>query len=303
MASRRARFVRAMSRRYFDSIDASRFDPHKMRRRWHRFARWLPTPRRITRTEAEIAGRYAEWLTPKDAAADQLFIYWHGGAYIMGNCTTHRQLAGHLARSARVKALVPEYRLAPEHPFPAAIEDAVAIYRELLAAGNQPENIIMGGDSAGGGLTMAALLSLRDAGEPLPRAAFLISPWLDLAGTGESMQTRAGRDPWFKPQHLPTVRSHYCDEADIRHPLVSPVYANVAGLPPLYIQVGSEELLLSDATRIAEAVQETGGDAEIEIWPGMWHVFQLFVHVVPEAKRANAKIAAWLRERLDLPAV
>ena len=303
MASRRARIVRALSRRYFNAINASRVDPHVMRRRWHRFARWLPTPRRIKRTETRIAGRHAEWLEPRDAVAGKLLIYWHGGAYIMGNCSTHRQLVGHLARGAGVKALLAEYRLAPEHPFPAAIEDAVAIYRELLATGLRAEDIVMGGDSAGGGLTMATLLSLRDAGDPLPNAAFLISPWLDLAGTGESMRTRDGRDPWFKPHQLPTVRSHYCDEADIRNPLVSPVYADVSRLPPVYIQVGSEELLLSDSTRIAESIEAAGGDAEIEIWPGMWHVFQLFVHLVPEAKRANAKYSAWIRERLQLPAV
>ncbi len=302
MASKRARFVRAMSRRYFQSIDASRVDPQAMRRRWHRFARWLPTPRRVTRTQTEIAGRHAEWLTPRDAVADKLMIYWHGGAYIMGNCATHRQLVGHLARGAGVKALLAEYRLAPEHPFPAAIEDAVSIYRALLAEGYRPADIVMGGDSAGGGLTMATLLSLRDAGEPLPAGAFLISPWLDLAGTGESMQTHDGRDPWFKPKNLPTVRANYCDESQIRNPLVSPVYADVTGLPPCFIQVGSEELLLSDSTRIDAALHAAGVESELEIWPGMWHVFQLVVHLVPEARRANAKIAARIRGFLGLSA-
>ena len=260
----------------------------------------MPGPWRIKRNVVEIAGCHAEWLVPRDPATDKLFIYWHGGAYIMGNCATHRRLAGHIARRAGVRALLPEYRLAPEYPFPAAIEDAVAIYQALLADGYRPENIVMGGDSAGGGLTMATLLSLRDAGEPLPAAAFLISPWLDLAGTGESMQTRDGRDPWFKPQHLPNVRSHYCNEHEIRNPLVSPVYADVSNLPPLYIQVGSEELLLSDSTRLAEAVEAGEGKVEIEIWEGMWHVFQLFVLLVPEARQANAKIAARIRGFLGI---
>ena len=271
-----------------------------MRRRWHRFARLLPKPWRVRRDVVEIAGCPAEWLVPREAAADKVIVYWHGGAYIMGNRATHRRLVGQLARGSRVKALLAEYRLAPEHPFPAAIEDAVAIYRALLAAGTRPENIVMGGDSAGGGLTMATLLSLRDAGDPLPAGAFLFSPWLDLAGTGESMRTRDGRDPWFKPQHLPKVRRHYCPDSEIKNPLVSPIFADVSGLPPIYIQVGSEELLLSDSTRLAENVQAAGGAVEIEIWEEMWHVFQLFGFFVPEARQATAKVAAKIRDFLRL---
>jgi len=300
MASRRARFIRAITRRYFAKIEASRVDVHAMRHRWHRLARLLPSPRRVTRTAADVAGLPAEWLTPRDAADGKLIVYWHGGAYIMGGCATHRRMVGHLARTAGVRSLLPEYRLAPEHPFPAAIEDAVATYRALLADGYRASDIVMGGDSAGGGLTMATLLSLRDAGEPLPAAAFLISPWLDLAGTGESMQTRADRDPWFKPAHLPTVTNYYCEPTETRNPLVSPVYADVRGLPPLYIQVGKDEILLSDSTRIAESVRAAGGQAELEVWPDMWHVFQMFVHQIPEAKQALAKLALRIRAMLGV---
>lgn len=147
---------------------------------------------------------------------------------------------------------------------------------------------------------MATLLSLRHSGDPLPAAACLISPWLDLSGSGESMDTHAKKDPWFRPEDLPIITGYYCSESELRNPLVSPVYANLAGMPPLYIQVGSDEILLSDSTRIAEKVVAAGGRADLEIWPDMWHVFQMFLHFMPEGRQAVRKIGRYVRDVLNV---
>jgi acetyl esterase/lipase len=300
MTSLRARFVRRTTRAFFKTVDAEKADVHAMRNTWHSAAKVLWTPRKVTVEQTKIRGLHAEWLTPAGCPDDKLLLYLHGGAYVMGNCATHRQMVSHLAKFAGTKALLPEYRLAPEHPFPSAIDDTVGLYRALLADGYAADNIVIAGDSAGGGLTMATLLSLRDNGDPLPAAACLLSPWLDLAANGDSMTTRAKKDPWFQPEDMPIVAAYYCREDELTNPLVSPVYADLSGLPPLYIQVGEDEILLSDSTRAAEKVRAAGGEVEIEIWPGMWHVFQAFLVQVPESKRAVKRIGRYVRRALRM---
>ena len=298
MSSLRAKIVRAATGAYFARIDAKKANVQEMRSKWHAFSNILGTAKGVSIQTAEVAGLHSEWLAPDHAFDGKLILYLHGGAYIMGNCATHRQMVSYIAKVSGVRTLLPEYRLAPEHPFPAAIDDAVRMYRSLLADGFSHEDIVIMGDSAGGGLTMATLLSLRDAREPLPSAACLISPWLDLTASGESMSSRAHKDPWFKPEDMPVVTSYYCREDQLRHPLVSPVFADLSGLPPLYIQVGSDEILLSDSTRAADKVKAAGGKADIETWPGMWHVFQVFVHQVPESRKAVRKIGDFVRKSL-----
>lgn len=300
MISLRARIIRHVTGAYFKTIDAKTADVQAMRRRWHSWANILGTSNGVAVEPCEVRGLNAEWLMPKNAADGKLLLYLHGGAYIMGSCNTHRELASHIASTTGVRILLPEYRLAPEHPFPAAIDDAVGIYRALIADGYAAKDIVIAGDSAGGGLTMATLLSLRDARDPLPAAACLLSPWLDLSATGESMTTRADRDPWFKPNDMPIVTSYYCEESQLRHALASPVFADLSELPPLYIQVGEDEILLSDSTRCAESVEATGGNVELEIWPGMWHVFQVFVHRMPESRDAIRKIGEFIRRELKI---
>jgi acetyl esterase/lipase len=298
MTSLRAKFIRRTTRAYFNTVDAKKADVQAMRKKWHSAAKVLWTARKVTVGAVDIHGLNAEWLTPKGCPDDKLLLYLHGGAYVMGNCATHRQMVSYIAKYSGIKALLPEYRLAPEHPFPAAVDDAVGLYRSLLADGYPAENIVIAGDSAGGGLTMATLLSLRDARIALPAAACLLSPWLDLAATGESMTTRAKKDPWFQPEDMPIVAAYYCRQDQIRNSLVSPVYADLSGLPPLYIQVGEDEILLSDSTRAADKVKAAGGEVEIEIWPGMWHVFQAFLLQVPESKKAVKKIGNFVRRIL-----
>ena len=296
----RARIVRWITHQHFKKIDAERANVHHVRRRFHSLARILWTAFGVKKRQEPVHGLPSLWLRPKRARDDKLLLYLHGGAYIMGNIGTHRQFVSHIARISGVRSLLPEYRLAPEHKFPAAVDDAVGLYRGLLTDGFAPQNIAIAGDSAGGGLTMATLLSLRDAGDPLPATAVLLSPWLDLAASGESMTTRAQHDPWFKPDHMPFVADYYCTPEQRRHPLVSPVYADLSNLPPLYIQVGEDEILLSDSTRTAEKVRAAGGTVEIEIWHGMWHVFQAFIHLMPEAKIAVRKIGLYLRKALNV---
>ena len=295
MASIRARTLRWLSSRYIKKANLRNAEVDELRRKLLRATRLLRRVRGVGVEATEIAGLSAEWLTPENARDDKVLLYLHGGAYVAGSCRTHRHMVSHLAKAARMRALVPEYRLAPEHRFPAAIDDAVNVYRALLADGTRPADIHIAGDSAGGGLTAAMLLSLRHTGDPLPAGAVMLSPFLDITASGETMQTRADKDPWFCYEEVQLVAGYYCnDESEHRNPLVSPVFANVAGLPPIYIQVGDDEVLLSDSTRFADNISAAGGQVKIEVFPDMWHVFQLFVGKMPEARTAINKIGEYL---------
>ena len=286
MSSLRAKFIRSTASALVNRIDIDEADFKKIRRTISRISS-LMLPAFGVRVDIDkVNGLHSEWLTPKDCADGKLLLYLHGGGYVVGGCDMHRQMVSHIARAGRIRALVPEYRLAPEHRFPAAIDDAVSTYRSLLDMGIKAEDIIVGGDSAGGGLTVGTLLTLRDAGDPLPAAAVLLSPFLDATGSGKSMQTRADRDPLFFPEGLPTVMDHYCDPHQRGFPQISPVFADVEGLPPMFIQVGDDEILLSDSERFADACVAAGIDVELQIWPKMWHVFQLFVGKMPESGKA-----------------
>ena len=198
MSSIRAKFMRSISSAYIRRLDVHNLDVHGIRRRWSKIGHWMMTAIGVRIEADRINGLYVEWLTPKGRMDGKLLLYLHGGGYVVGSCDMYRQLVSHIARAGQIRTLLPEYRLAPEHRFPAAIDDAVAIYRSLLAMGIKAGDIVIAGDSAGGGLTVATLLALRDAGDPLPAAAVLLSPFLDLTGSGESMRTRAAQDPFFR---------------------------------------------------------------------------------------------------------
>jgi acetyl esterase/lipase len=251
---------------------------------------------RVERVEAEgVAG---EWLVPAGSPERPVILYLHGGAWILGWTAMHRRMLSFLCRNASLRAFAVDYRIAPEHKFPAALDDCVAAYRWLLESGVSPRDIVIAGDSAGGNLTLTTMMSLRDAGEPLPALAVCISPSTDLAGTGETFRTK--KDPVITPEFVLTMRRHYAGEMDLRSPLLSPLYGDLHGLPPLLIHVGGEEMLLSDATRLADKARAAGVDVKIEVWPGMWHVWHLFAPTLPEARHAIAAIAAFIRERLAL---
>jgi acetyl esterase/lipase len=211
---------------------------------------------------------------------------------------THRGLVSRLALAGEARVLAIDYRLAPEHPFPSALEDTLAACRWLIAEGIPPERLIIGGDSAGGGLTLATALSLRDAGDPLPAALVCISPWTDLTFSGESVRTRANIDPVLKPHFDGAYTRSYTGEHNPTHPLISPLFADLRGLPPTLIHVGNNEILLSDSTRLEEKMKATGVDVTLEIWEGMWHVFQVFAPYLPEADQSIRKIGAFIKEQV-----
>ena len=298
--SRRAKFVRWLTGRYMQKLDVPNVPVTEAREHLETAARMLSRRARGVETRPEkLAGVEVDWLYPKDARRDKVLYYLHGGAYVLGSRSTHRKLVGHMAKAAGISALVPEYRLAPENPFPAGLEDAIAVYKALLESGVAPSDIVISGDSAGGGLTVATLLSLRHEGVPMPAAVVLLSPFLDVTGSGESMKTRVERDPWFNPNDIHVVARYYSpDETQWTNPLISPVFANVAGLPPTLIHVGDDEILLSDSTRFAEHLREEGVEVELEVFPELWHVFQLFVGKMPESKAAIAKIGKYIRKAL-----
>ncbi len=241
----------------------------------------------------------AEWISWRDPGPG-VILYLHGGAYALGSINTHREFIARLASAARASCLALGYRLAPEHPYPAALEDGLTAYRWLLSHGYNPSQIILAGDSAGGGLALAMLLALRDASEPLAAGAICISPWTDLTATGASIQSKAKVDSILDPKSLARYARYYAGDRDLTDPLISPHYAELHGLPPLLIQVGSDEILLDDAQRFAERAQAAGVAVTLEVWQEMFHVFQL-VPVLPEAKEALQHIGRFVTQNVKKP--
>jgi monoterpene epsilon-lactone hydrolase len=239
----------------------------------------------------------AEWVTAPGAASDRVILHLHGGGYVIGSINTHRALAAGLSRAAKARVLLIGYRLAPEHPHPAAVEDATAAYRWLLAQGFSPKRIAIAGDSAGGGLAIAALVALRDAGEKLPAAGVCLSPWVDLEGIGDSMTTKADLDPMVKKDSLVELATLYLGGKDPRTPLAAPLYADLSGLPPLLVLAGTWETLLDDASRIAERARKAGVDVTYEPAEGMIHVWQLFAPMLDEGKQSIERIGQYVRDK------
>jgi acetyl esterase/lipase len=270
----------------------------QMRTQMEQALQMFPTPGGVVREQTTANGVPGEWVTAEGAAADRAILYLHGGGYVVGSINTHRTLAAGISKAAAARVLLIDYRLAPEHPFPAAVEDALAAYRYLLSAGYAPERLAVAGDSAGGGLTVALLVALRDAGEPLPAAAVCLSPWVDLEGLGASMETQSEVDPVLARQGLNRMAAAYLNGADPRTPLAAPLYADLSGLPPLLIQVGAAETLLDDSTRLAERARAVGVDVTLEPWEEMIHVWQIFAPMVPEGQQAIDRIGVYLQERL-----
>jgi acetyl esterase/lipase len=245
----------------------------------------------------------SEWVRPATAISpDACIVYLHGGGYVMGSVNTHRGLASHIAWRTGLPVLVVDYRLGPEHPFPAALDDALAAYEWVLAQGFAADRTVIAGDSAGGGLTLATLLALRDRGRPLPAAAVPISPWTDLSLCGDSMDALEAQDPMVQRAGLQRMADWYLDHHEPTDPLASPVFADPAGLPPLLIHVGEIETLLDDSTRFAATAKAAGVDVTLEIWPEMIHVWHAFGAMVPESDAAVTRVAEFVAEQLNLPA-
>lgn len=259
----------------------------------------VPIARGCERESVTANGVPGELLTPKEASSDRVLICLHGGGYMQGSSKSHRHFASRIARAAGALALVPDYRLAPEHPFPAAVEDAVACYRWLLGRGFAPERVAIVGDSAGGGLAVAAALAIRDKGLALPAAVYAISPWADLTGVPDSYAARAPLDPVVTLESLHRMSAAYAGEADRRHPWLSPLYADLRGLPPLFIHVGTDEILYEDGLRLADAARDAGVDVTLRVGEKMIHVWPLFHELLRAGKAAIREAGAWLSVHLD----
>jgi acetyl esterase/lipase len=241
----------------------------------------------------------AEWITAPGAAADRFVLYLHGGGYVIGSVNTHRDLMARVSRAAKARVLGLNYRLAPEHPFPAAVDDAVAGYKWLLAQGAKPSRVAVAGDSAGGGLTAATLVAIRDQKLPTPGAGVLLSPWVDMEGLGASMTTRVNVDPVVRKEGLVGMAQAYLQGKDPKTPLAAPLYADLKGLPPLLIQVGDAETLLDDSNRLAERAKAAGVATKLEVWPEMIHVWQLFASFLPEGQEAIDGIGRFVAEHAN----
>ena len=251
----------------------------------------------ITVEQMTVAGRSAEWLRAPNANTQHVLLYLHGGGYVMGSPNTHRSLAGELSRAARARVFLPDYRLAPEAPFPAAVDDAVAAVLWLYGQGVSPACLAVAGDSAGAGLTAATLIALRDRQLPLPRAAVCISPWSDLNCSNASYQTRAAADPMITTDDITLMAGAYLHGADPKSPLASPNRGDLTGLPPMLIHVGRDEVLLDDAIVLHEAARSVGVDSTLEIWDDMIHVWHAFHPMLPEGRQGITRVGAYLREQ------
>jgi monoterpene epsilon-lactone hydrolase len=247
---------------------------------------------------ADAGGVPCEWIAAEGAAPDRVVLYLHGGAYTAGSLGTHRLHVGNLSAVSGARVLNVDYRLAPEHAHPAAVDDACTAYRWLLGTGVEPGRVVVAGDSAGGGLAAAMLVALRDAGDPLPAGGALISPWTDLTLTAPSLDSRADVDPMVSKEGLAPSAEAYLGGADPKTPTASPRFADLAGLPPLCIHVGDHEVLLDDAVALAEAAGSAGVDVELWVAPEMIHVWHAFAGLVPEGAEAMDRLGAWIRASL-----
>lgn len=289
--SLRARFWRIILRKIFKERGLT---IEQNRSQGAQLARYLRIPRDVTVESLVINGLPAAWIRPAGVDSDRVLLHLHGGGYVTGSIDSHLMMCVPMAQTLETNILLPAYRLAPEHPFPAALDDALETYRWLLAQGFQAQNIVISGDSAGGGLSLATALALRDAGEPLPAAVVCLSPWVDLTNSGQSHITKANVEPVLKTDELKEWAACYSGTANLENPLVSPIYADFHGFPPLLIQVGSDEILLDDAKTLAHKARADGVDVAISVWEGLWHVWPSLGSLIPESKLAFEEIGRFI---------
>jgi acetyl esterase/lipase len=271
----------------------------ELRARYEEIACHHPLPRDVSYQPINAGGVAGEWVSGANYCDTGAILYLHGGCYATGSVDTHRDLIVRLSITASMRVLGINYRLAPMHPFPAAVEDAVAVFRWLLASGIDPARVALAGDSAGAGLALATTITIRDEGLPIPACVVCISPWVDLAVTGASMQSKASAGPIVSREMLLGWANLYLAGQDPRTPVASPLYADLHGLPPLLVQAGSAEVLLDDAMRLAERASAAGVNASLEVWPEMIHVWHSFAPILPEAREAIESIGRFIQSHLD----
>jgi epsilon-lactone hydrolase len=273
----------------------------ELRARYDGISAMFSLPDGVTVEKIDAGGVPAERLSGSSSLAGRTMLYLHGGGYAIGSPVSHRHVAGALVEAAEATLVVPDYRLAPEHKYPCAIHDSLAAYSWLLEGGQDPKQLVIAGDSAGGGLALATMISVRNQGLPLPAAAVLISPWVDLAGTGGTLDTLQARDPVVQKAGLFDMATYYLGERDPRTPLASPLYADLSGLPPLLIQVGTEEVLLDDSLRLNHRAREQGVRTTLEVWDEMIHVWHFFYPQLQEGREAIGHIGDYVREHVAAP--
>ncbi len=257
-----------------------------------------PTPADVKVKPVDANGVSAEWITSPGTSDFATILWLHGGGYTIGSLNTHRTMVSRISRASKARALLIDYRLAPEHPFPAAFEDATTAYRWLISDGVDPKRLVVGGDSAGGGLAIAALVALRDAGDPLPAAVVCVSPWVDLELTGESIRTKADVEYLVPSERLRLFCRSYLAGGDARDPRATPYLADLSQLPPTLIQVGTSEALLDDSTRLADNAEAAGVDVTLEVWDEMIHHWHIFAGMLPEGQQAIDRIGEFVRKKV-----
>ncbi len=301
MASPQAEAVKVMLRHFQQQVLGAEQPPtlEEMRAGAEAFGEFAAEPTGVTWEDETVGGVPCRWAIPEGAADGRVVQYVHGGGYVIGSLDSYRRFTGQLAKAVGCRVLSVDYRLAPENPHPAPVEDSVAVYRALLES-HDPSHLAISGDSAGGGLTVATLLKIRDEGLASPAAGVPLSPWVDMEGTGGSMQTKAEVDLLVGADALKGMADMFLAGADAHDPLAAPLHADLSGLPALYIQVGGDETLLDDALRLASNAAHAGVPVRLDAFPEMQHVFQLGSGNIPEADDALHRIGVFLRESLGI---
>ena len=295
MPSLQSRFARLMTKHVMGRAFKRNRSIPQWRDTMDQIAKYQRIPAGIETQPLLVNGIAAEWVHASGAQTDSAILYLHGGAFVMGSPTTHRELAARLSAITKAKILVLDYRLAPEHPFPAAVQDAISAYGWLLDNGYAEKRLAIGGDSAGGGLTLQTLIALRDKGRSLPAAAFFLSPVTDwVRFDGESYSTRAGVDPMNTLETCKYTAALYVGDNDPETPLLYPINMDLSGLPPLCVHVGDHEVLLNDSIRLAERARASNVAVELKVWLDMWHVFQMYASFVPEARQSLEEIGRFV---------
>ncbi|MBS0222049.1 MAG: alpha/beta hydrolase [Proteobacteria bacterium] len=273
----------------------------RLRAGFEALSRQFPPPSNASFETIDAAGVPAEWVSVTKGKQLPVILYFHGGGYCIGSAKTHRDLVARMCIAAEARALSVDYRLAPENPFPAAVHDGVGAYRWLRSQGVPAKSIVVAGDSAGGGLALATLLSLKQSGDELPAAGICMSPVTDLAKEGESMRTKIHLDPMVQPKSSTAYAQRYIADGDIKAPLASPLYAELEGLPPLLVLVGTWEVLLDDSTRFAAKANAAGVPVDLEVWEEMIHIWPFFAAVLPEGRQAIERMAAFIKNHVASP--
>lgn len=302
MASKQSEAVRDYWRSMTEAARANPDQtPQQVRQRvedsWGNLTR---EPGGVDYLETEVAGLPALWAVPKGSAEDRVILSVHGGGFVSGSIYTHRKLFGHLAKATGARALISEYRQAPAHAHPAPLDDTTAAYRWLLDQGIDARHIAIAGDSSGGGLAITALLCARDLGLPAAAALMLISPWVDMAVSSDTFESNRATDAFYYKEVVEGLAAMFLGGADPKDPLVSPLYADLSGLPPMHIQVGGDETLLGESLRLGEVARTAGVDVRVDVFPGQQHTFQMAAGRVPESDDAIRRFAEWVRPRLGL---